>query len=277
MSSDSWSFDDLTFDPTSEPGPGQRWSTWNAVQAGCHGPEPRPDWVITADAAIDTDLGGIKSGKEADCFLLERAVPGDDLRAMMVGKRYRDADHRLFHRNSTYTEGRRGRNSRDARAAAKKTGYGRQVSAGQWAAAEWSALNRLWQLGLPVPYPVQIDGTEILMELIEVDGDIAPRLADTRPGPDVLATAWDQLVEAMVTMTQAGLVHGDLSPYNMLLAGDRLVIIDVPQLVDLVANPQGFDLLHRDCRNVASWFVRRGLGTPETADELFAQLVATAF
>ena len=93
----------------------------------------------------------------------------------------------------------------------------------------------------------------------------------------MLASAWDQLVDAMATMTQAGLVHGDLSPYNMLLAGDRLVIIDVPQLVDLIANPQGFDLLHRDCRNVASWFVRRGLGTPETADELFAQLMATAF
>lgn len=272
------SFDDLTFDPTTEPGDGQRWSTWNAIQAGCHGPEPRPSWVITADAAIDTDLGAIKSGKEADCYLLERAVPGDDdQRALMVGKRYREADHRLFHRNSTYTEGRRTRNSRDARAAAKKSDYGRQVSAGQWAAAEWGALNRLWMLGLPVPYPVQIDGTEILMELIESDGAVAPRLAETRPEPALLATVWDQLVEAMATMTQAGVVHGDLSPFNMLLADERLVIIDVPQLVDLVANPQGLDLLHRDCRNVSSWFVRRGLGTPDVADELFAQLMASAF
>ena len=76
-------------------------------------------------------------------------------------------------------------------------------------------------------------------------------------------------------MAGAGLVHGDLSPYNLLLADDRLVVIDLPQLVDLVANPQGFDLLHRDCLNVASWFVRRGLAVD--AEELFGDLVAAAY
>ncbi|WP_231747549.1 serine protein kinase RIO [Auraticoccus cholistanensis] len=278
MPQPDWSFDDLTFTPTTEPGPDQRWSTWSSVQAGCRGPEPRPAWVVTADAAIDTELGEVKSGKEADCFLLERAVPGDPGRStLMIGKRYRPADKRLFHRNATYTEGRRTRNSRDARATAKATAYGREVSAVQWAAAEWAALVRLWQLGVPVPYPVQIDGTEILMELVAHDGEVAPRLAATRPAADLLAELWEQLEQAMTAMTRAGLVHGDLSPYNLLLAGERLVVIDVPQLVDLVANPQGMDLLHRDCRNVASWFVRRGYGGPDSADELFARLLASAW
>ena len=278
MPPSDWSFDDLTFTSTTEPGPGQRWSTWNSVQAGQRGPEPRPDWVVTADAAIDTDLGAVKSGKEADCFLLERAVPGDPTRStLMIGKRYRDAENRLFHRNATYTEGRRTRNSRDARATARGTAYGRQVSAGQWAAAEWAGLVRLWELGVPGPYPVQVDGTEILMELVADDGEVVPRLAATRPSPALLGDLWEQLEQAMTAMTRAGLVHGDLSPYNLLLAGERLVVIDVPQLVDLVANPQGTELLHRDCRNVASWFLRRGHGEPDSADELFARLLAVAF
>ncbi|SDE28051.1 serine protein kinase RIO [Auraticoccus monumenti] len=279
MPPSDWSFDDLTFTSTTEPGPGQRWSTWSSVQAGRRGPEPRPPWVVTADAALDTDLGAVKSGKEADCFLLERAVPGDPTRsALMIGKRYRDAENRLFHRNATYTEGRRTRNSRDARATARGTAYGREVSAGQWAAAEWAGLVRLWQLGVPVPYPVQLDGTELLMELVaDDDGQVAPRLAATRPAPALLASLWEQLEQAMTTMTRAGLVHGDLSPYNLLLAGERLVVIDVPQLVDLVANPQGAELLHRDCRNVTSWFARRGHGDADAAEELFARLLAVAW
>lgn len=275
-SAESWSFDDLTFVPTGEPGDGQRWSTWNAVQALCHGPEPRPDWIVTADAAIDTDLGALKSGKEADCFLIERAVPGDDAQAsLLVVKRYREAERRLFHRNAGYVEGRKTRNSRDARAMAKQTKHGRSISAMEWAGAEWDALCRLWRLGVPVPYPVQIDGVEILMEFIEVDGEVAPRLAACRPDPDLLADLWRQLTESMAVMAADGLVHGDLSPYNILLAGDRLVIIDLPQMVDLIANPQGFEFLHRDCTNVTNWFVRRGLEVD--AEKLFAELVAAAY
>ncbi|SEQ13935.1 serine protein kinase RIO [Microlunatus flavus] len=270
----------LSFTAVDEPGPGQRWSTWHDVVALSRGPEPRPGWVVTTHAAWDTDLGPLKSGKEADCRLLERAVPGSlpgdtGSHSLLVAKTYRDAEHRLFHRKATYVEGRRTRNSRDARAAAKGTRHGQAVAAGQWAGAEWEALYRLWQLGVPVPYPVQVDGLEILMEYVHVDGDVAPRLASTRPEPDLLRSVWEQLIEAMGRMAAAGLVHGDLSPYNLLLAGDRLVVIDVPQMVDLVANPLGFDLLHRDCVNAATWFVRRGL--PVDADALFAELVATAY
>lgn len=257
--------------------PRQRWSTWLDVEPLCRGPEPRPDWVVTDRAAVDTELGVLKTGKEAEVFLLERGVDGGSS-VVMAAKRYRSTDHRSFHRKAAYTEGRRGRDSREARAAAKGSTFGRVVAAGQWANAEWESLKRLWTLGLPVPYPVQIDGTELLMEWIHVGGETAPRLAQTRPDQTLLAAYFDQLREAMATMAQHGLVHGDLSAYNLLAAGERLVVIDLPQVVDLVGNPQGTDFLLRDCANVCAWFRSRGMD-PGTADEhaLFSDILATAF
>jgi RIO kinase 1 len=256
------------------PGEGQRFSTYWDVEPLCRGPQPLPDWVVTDRAAIDSELGILKTGKEADVFLLERAVEGEP-GVVMAAKRYRGEEHRTFHRSTSYAEGRRVRNSRDTRAMAKKTSHGRAVAAGQWAHAEWDSLQRLWELGVPVPYPVQIDGTELLMELITDDGEAAPRLARTRPDPVRLASYFEQLRDAMVTMASAGVVHGDLSPYNTLAAGDRLVIIDLPQVVDLVANPAGPDFLMRDCRNMCSWFVARGLDVDEHA--LFAELLSMAW
>jgi RIO kinase 1 len=122
---------------------------------------------------------------------------------------------------------------------------------------------------------VQIEGTEILMELVTVDGEAAPRLAATRPDRRLLRSWFDQLREAMAALAGNGLAHGDLSPYNILAAGERLVIIDLPQVVDLVANPQGSEFLHRDCHNVCTWFARRGLEVDE--DALFAELLASAW
>lgn len=269
-------FDSSTFRLTDDPGPGQRWSTWWDVERLQRGPEPRPDWVVTDSAAVDTDLGILKTGKEADCFLVERAVPGDPTRhSLLVAKVYRDAEHRSFHRSASYTEGRSVRRSRDMRAINNKSAYGRQLQAGQWAAAEWNSLTRLWPLGVPVPYPVQIDGTEILLEYLTDGDDTAPRLAQTRPEPELLADLYEQLAAAMELKTSVGVVHGDLSPYNLLVSNGRIMIIDLPQMVDLVANPNGTDFLHRDCVNVCTWFARRGL--PVEADELFARLIAAAW
>ena len=254
----------------------QRWSTWHEVEPLCRGPEPRPEWVVTSRGAVDTDLGILKTGKEADVFLLERAdphEPGDGV--VMAAKRYRGEEHRNFHRSTAYTEGRRVRNTRDARAMAKKTSHGRSVAAGQWAWAEWTALNRCWELGLPVPYPVQIDGTELLMEWITVAGETAPRLAQTRPEPALLASYFDQMRDFLSGLARHGLVHGDLSPYNVLAAGDRLVVIDLPQMVDLVGNPAGADFLLRDCTNLCQWFRARGLEVDEHA--LFGDLLSEAF
>ena len=252
----------------------QRWTTWWSVEPLCRGPEPRPDWVVTDRGAVDTELGILKTGKEADVFLLERAVPDTD-GVVLAAKRYRGSGHRDFHRNAAYTEGRRGKDSREARAAARGTAFGRAVAAGQWAGAEWTTLVRCWRAGLPVPYPVQLDGTDLLMEWVSHDGETAPRLAQVRPSPALLTHLYDQLREALATMVQQGLVHGDLSAYNLLVAGERLVMIDLPQAVDLVANPQGFDFLLRDCANVCAWFRSRGLDADE--HELYADLLATAF
>jgi RIO kinase 1 len=263
----------------------QRWSTWDSVERLCRGPQPWPDWLVTSSAAIDTELGVLKTGKEADVFLVERAVPGDPEQAsLLAAKRYRTADHRLFRRDSAYTEGRSVRNSRDGRAMAGKTDFGRAVEAALWAQAEWSGLKRLFEAGVPVPYPVQLDGREILMEFI-ADSDseamvAAPRLHQVRPGAVQLDTLFDQLLGALRQMTGLGVVHGDLSPYNTLVAGadslsPRLVIIDVPQLVDLVANPNAIEFLHRDCTIMAQWFTTKGHRVD--ADELLADLLGHAW
>lgn len=255
----------------------QRWSRWDDLEALMKGPEPRPEWVVTSSGAIDTELGVLKTGKEADVFLLERADPHDlDGAVVMAAKRYRDTDHRAFHRAAAYTEGRSMKRSRDQRALKRKSTWGRVVAAGEWAISEWNALKHCWELGLPVPYPVQIDETEILMEWItDVDGESAPRLAQTRPDPDLLRVYFDQLRETLGTLTQAGFVHGDLSPYNILATGERLVIIDLPQMVDLVGNPQGMDFLMRDVANVCGWFRARGLEVDE--HEVYGELLAHAF
>jgi len=261
-------YDDLPHD--------QRWSTWSSVEKSAHGPEPRPDWVITDDGAIDTECGVLKTGKEADVFLLDRSVPGASGRSsLLAAKRYRSAEHRQFHRDAGYTEGRRIRKSRERRAAAKGTAFGRQVQAGEWAGHEFAALSSLWSAGVPVPYPVQIDGTEILMELIEVDGAAAPRLAQLRPPRRLVESYFEQLREAMAVLARRGVAHGDLSPYNILAQGDRLVIIDLPQVLDIVSNHNGVEYLQRDCRNVCSWFVSRGLDVDP--DELLADLLAQAW
>lgn len=259
-----------------DPGEGQRWSTWSSVVKGAHGPEPRPSWVVTADAAIDTELGVLKTGKEADVFLLERALPDEPEQAsLLAAKRYRDTDHRNFHRDAGYLEGRTVRRSRDQRAMASRSRYGRQVLAGQWAAAEFSALSTLWSLGVPVPYPVQVDGSEILMEFIGHGRTAAPRLAQVRTEDVDLAELYEQTANAMRGLAAAGWAHGDLSPYNVLVDDGRLVLIDLPQIVDIVANPNGTEFLHRDCRTMCTWFAARGLACD--ADSLFSELVGEAF
>ncbi|HEX5187905.1 MAG TPA: RIO1 family regulatory kinase/ATPase [Streptosporangiaceae bacterium] len=239
---------------------GDRWSTWDQSSPSERGPEPHPGWLVTDLGATDAELGILKTGKEADVFLLRRAVPDTGRSCLLAAKRYRAAENRLFHRDVEYLDGRRVRESRDNRAMAKRTATGRAIVAQQWAKAELSALSALHQAGVPVPYPVQVTGTELLLEFIgEPDGTAAPRLAETRPRGEDLANVWDQLVAAVSVMARLGLAHGDLSAYNVLVHRGRAVLIDLPQVIDVIAHPRGPELLDRDAANIARWFSARGL------------------
>jgi RIO kinase 1 len=253
--------EDAAFDDG--PPEGDRWSSWDDPDE--RGPQPYPGWLVTELAAVDYELGTLKTGKEADVFLVERAIPGTDRACLMAAKRYRAGDHRLFHRDAGYLEGRRVRQSRQMRAMQRRTDFGRNLIAQQWAVAEFAALRELWRVGAPVPYPIQRIGTELLLEFIgDPDGTAAPRLVQLRPSRDELADLWQQLLDAMLLLARGGHAHGDLSPYNLLVHGGALVMIDLPQLVDVVSNPQGREFLERDVRAMCKWFVARGMA-PDVA------------
>ena len=263
-------------DAPDEPGPDQRWSNWpQTARTLDRGPQPFPTWVVQHDGAIDTELGVLKTGKEADAFLLERALPehlrtgAPGERTLMVAKRYRSDQHSSFQ----YTEGRRVKDSREARAIAKRSAFGREAAADRWARAEFDVLSRLWAAGIAVPYPVQVQGTALPLEVVGPEDDGAPtagrRLHEARPEP-ALADRWAvQLRHVVEALGELGLVHGDLSPYNVLVdprSGEEdLVVIDVPQVLNLVANPHGEEFLRRDCRNVCTWLAAHG-ADPRLAD-----------
>ena len=133
------------FDATDGLPDGDRWTTWDQSTPTERGPRPHPRWLVTDLAAIDTELGIVKTGKEADVFLIRRAVPiPGGQSCLLAAKRYRDPEHRLFHRDAGYLEGRRTRDSRVSRAAANRTAFGRQAIAGMWANAEFAALCLLY-------------------------------------------------------------------------------------------------------------------------------------
>jgi RIO kinase 1 len=252
-------------DPDGPPA-GDRWSTWTGA---LHGPTPRPRWVVVEHAAVDTELGILKSGKEADVHLLERAVPGSTRRVLLAAKRYRTAEHRLVPPRRRLPRGPAGApvpgDAGDGephgvrpRPAVGPVGRSRVRRAG-------GAVGR--RSGRPLPGPA--GGTELLLEFIGAQDtdEAAPRLAQLRPEPDLVARLWHQLVEALRGLARHGLTHGDLSAYNLLVHDGRLVMIDLPQVVDVVGNPQGPQFLARDVKRIAGWFTARGI-SPAAADAL---------
>lgn len=236
------------------------------------GPEPVPDWVITSDRALQHDLGILKTGKEADVHLVERTLDGST--NVLAAKRYRKFEDRLFRNDARYRK--RTGSRRVDKAMEDGTRAGMAFRAQLWLITEFDVLCRLWSAGAPVPYPVQKLNSEIMVELIGSAEQAAPRLVHARLGKDEALSAWTQLVEAMHLMARNGVVHGDLSPYNVLWHEDRIVIIDFPQAVDPIAHGEGMTLLERDCVNVCDWFSRQGVETPAPA-ELFSEVLASAF
>jgi len=257
--------------------------SWSTYRDAARGPTPVPDWLVTDPRAVDTDLGVMKTGKEADVSLLRRAFePADRDTAdqpaacLLAVKRYRSADHRMFHRDSGYLEGRRVRRSREMRAMTTRTAFGKELIAQQWAFAEFVVLTRLWSAGAAVPYPVQLIDSELMMEFIGTpDGVAAPRLAQVHPTRAEALALYQQVVHTLGVFADAGLAHGDLSAYNILVHEGRVVFIDVPQAVDIVGNPQGFTYLRRDCENICRWFQGHGVVEAD-ADVLFTDLTSRA-
>ena len=248
---------------------------------------PTPEWLIE-EPFTETDLGVIRSGKEAQINLIER-TNDDGESCLLVHKRYlpREVKEKgelealgvqrssAFRHDVEYREGRQFRRSRDRRAIERMTAHGRRLLGDRWTSHEFDVLGTLWAAGVAVPYPVSFANDVCTMAYIGHRDQAAPRLAETRLNPDELALAAEQLIDNLYRITATGWAHGDLSAYNLLWWHDQLWFIDVPQAVDLAANPQGLDYLHRDITNISTWFRRRG--HPIDAEALFAELVGVAF
>ena len=201
------------------------------------------------EGLIDEVMSQLMSGKEAEVYVVRC---GEDRRCAKV---YKEADRRSFRQNVQYTEGRKVKNSRRARAMEKGSRYGRQEQEQAWQNAEVDALHRLAAAGVRVPKPYNFLEGVLLMELVTDDtGNAAPRLNDLALSA-VQAREYHQvLIRQVVRMLCAGIVHGDLSKYNVLVGSDGPVIIDLPQSVDAAGNNSAGAMLSRDVDNLASYF-----------------------
>lgn len=204
---------------------------------------------LVADGLVDAVLRQLMSGKEAMVYVVQC---GDAVRCAKV---YKEANKRGFHKAADYTEGRKVKNSRQARAMAKGSRYGRQEQEAAWQHAEVDALRLLAAAGVRVPTPYDFHEGVLLMELVtDEDGEPAPRLNDVVLSADDARRYHADLVREVVRMLCAGIVHGDLSEYNVLVDGDGPVIIDLPQAVDAAANNNARAMLERDVDNLAAYF-----------------------
>ena len=204
---------------------------------------------LLEDGLIDEVIRPLMSGKEASVYVVRC---GDELRCAKV---YKEANKRGFRQAVQYQEGRKTRNSRDARAMARGSKYGRKEQESAWQNAEVAALFRLANAGVRVPKPYDFLDGVLLMELVgDGEGDVAPRLNDVDLHPDDAREFHAFMIQEIVKMLCAGLVHGDLSEFNVLLGPEGPVIIDLPQAVDAAANNHAFSMLERDVRNMAEYF-----------------------
>jgi RIO kinase 1 len=233
----------------------------------------------------DHPRGTLKSGKEAEIFLVERRFSSGP--RLLAHKRYRPrypvkgqlreegfSNSTLYRGDSIYKAGWF-LPTRDKKALMGGSRYGHELAGRLWPMQEWTMLRRAWDAGASVPYPVEQTDHGLMMEFIGDESEAAPKVAQARLSSSELASAWEQLVDNLRALTAAGVVHADLSVYNLLWWQGRLIVIDVPQAVEFTTNADAYDLLHRDVANVADWFTRRGLAVDVEA--VYAELVALAW
>jgi len=204
---------------------------------------------LIEEGLIDRVVRQLMSGKEAAVYVVHR---GDET---LCAKVYKAATERSFRQAVDYTENRKVRNSRQARAMAKGTRFGKQATETAWQSAEVDALHRLAAAGVRVPAPRNFCDGVLLMDLVtDENGDAAPRLNDVAFTPDEARTHHAALLVEVVRMLCAGVVHGDLSEFNILLGADGPVIIDLPQAVDAAGNNHAPRMLLRDVANLRDFF-----------------------
>jgi RIO kinase 1 len=218
---------------------------------------------LVDDGMVDTVVRSLKSGKEASVYIVEC---GGELRCAKV---YKEAQQRGFHKLAQYQEGRKTRSSRDARAMGKRGRHGRRVQEAEWKNAEVDALYRLVGAGVRVPAPHLVHEGVLLMELVrDKHGEPAPRLNDVEITA-LQARDWHAFMMAqIVRMLCAGLIHGDLSEFNVLVDVNGPVIIDLPQAVNAASNNNAFSMLERDVNNMRATF---GRTLPELRDTEYAR------
>ncbi len=206
---------------------------------------------LVEEGLIDTVVRQLMSGKEAEVYVVRC---GDETRCAKV---YKEATQRSFRQAVDYTENRKVKNTRQARAMAKGTRFGREAAEAAWQSAEVDALHRLAAAGVRVPKPYNFWEGVLLMELVtDAHGDAAPRLNDVSFSAQDAQAHHATLLGEVVRMLCAGVVHGDLSEFNILLAADGPVIIDLPQAVDAAGNNHASRMLLRDVANLRAFFGR---------------------
>jgi RIO kinase 1 len=207
--------------------------------------------MLVQTGLVDEVVCQLMSGKEAEVYVVHSK---GEVRCAKV---YKEAGKRSFSQQAQYQEGRRTRNSRQARAMEKNTRYGRKEQEGAWQNAEVDALHRLAAAGVRVPQIFGYVGGVLLMELVvDDDGFVAPRLNDLKLTGAQARAYHRTMISQIVLMLCAGLVHGDLSEYNVLAGSDGLVIIDLPQAVDAAGNNNASRMLERDVENMTAYFGR---------------------
>ena len=212
---------------------------------------PKRIQPLIDEGLVDEVMRQLMSGKEAEVYVVRC---GEDTRCAKV---YKEASKRSFRQNVQYTEGRKVKNSRRARAMEKGSRYGRQEQEQAWQNAEVDALHRLAAAGVRVPRPYNFLEGVLLMELVTGDdGNAAPRLNDLVLSEAQARAYHHALMTQVVRMLCAGIVHGDLSEYNVLVGSDGPVIIDLPQAVDAAGNNGAGVMLERDVDNLTAYFSR---------------------